>query len=279
MLAVIAGFNALGRIFWASLSDWLGRRAVFMLFFAVQALLFAAIPSLAAGGHWPLFQVAVVLIFTMYGGGFATIPAFTTGANGQFNFQAVTGGAYTVRVTATNFTPFASNVTVAGNQTTQVGASLVPVGTTGVSFTLTWGATPSDLDAHLTTPQGTHIYYANAGNCAVACLDADATSGFGPETITIGQQTAGDYFFHVHNYTNCTGNGLALASSGATVRVYFNGVLQQTLTVPNLPGVDWGVFRLNGTTITPVNSMAATAPSGVQCSSGGGGAGAGKRVR
>lgn len=91
MLSVIAGFNAFGRIFWSTLSDYVGRRAVFLLFFAVQAGLFAAIPTLAAGGHWGLFQVAVVVIFTMYGGGFATTPAFLADMFGARNVGAVHG--------------------------------------------------------------------------------------------------------------------------------------------------------------------------------------------
>ena len=91
MLSVIAGFNAFGRIFWATLSDWIGRRAVFMLFFAVQAVLFAAIPGMGAAGQWGLFQVAVVVIFTMYGGGFATIPAFLADMFGARNVGAVHG--------------------------------------------------------------------------------------------------------------------------------------------------------------------------------------------
>ncbi len=91
MLSVIAGFNAFGRLFWATLSDWLGRRVVFMLFFAVQAALFAAIPGMGAAGQWGLFQVAVVVIFTMYGGGFATIPAFLADMFGARNVGAVHG--------------------------------------------------------------------------------------------------------------------------------------------------------------------------------------------
>ena len=91
MLSVIAGFNAFGRIFWSTLSDYLGRRAVFLLFFAAQAGLFAAIPALGAGGHWGLFQVAVVVIFTMYGGGFATVPAFLADMFGARNVGAVHG--------------------------------------------------------------------------------------------------------------------------------------------------------------------------------------------
>jgi len=91
MLSVIAGFNAFGRIFWSTLSDWLGRRTVFLLFFAVQVGLFAAIPALGAGGHWGLFQIAVVVIFTMYGGGFAIIPAFLADMFGARNVGAVHG--------------------------------------------------------------------------------------------------------------------------------------------------------------------------------------------
>lgn len=91
MLSVIAGFNAAGRIFWASLSDYLGRRTVFAIFFAAQAGLFALIPTLAQGGQWGVFQVAAVVIFTMYGGGFATIPAFLADLFGARNVGAVHG--------------------------------------------------------------------------------------------------------------------------------------------------------------------------------------------
>lgn len=91
MVSIIAGFNAFGRIFWSSLSDRIGRKTVFMIFFAVQAGLFAAIPMLAHSGQWSLFQAAVVVIFTMYGGGFATIPAFLADLFGARNVGAVHG--------------------------------------------------------------------------------------------------------------------------------------------------------------------------------------------
>jgi MFS family permease len=91
MVSVIAGFNAFGRIFWASLSDRIGRRAVFSLFFAAQAGLFLLIPALAEAGSWGLFQVAAVVIFSMYGGGFATIPAFLADMFGARNVGAVHG--------------------------------------------------------------------------------------------------------------------------------------------------------------------------------------------
>jgi MFS family permease len=94
-LGVIAVCNALGRLGWASLSDWIGRRTVFLLFFAAQMALFAAIPAIARAGAWPLFQVATLLIFSMYGGGFATIPAFLADLFGARNVGAVHGAILT----------------------------------------------------------------------------------------------------------------------------------------------------------------------------------------
>ncbi|MCB9749473.1 MAG: OFA family MFS transporter [Myxococcales bacterium] len=91
MLSVIGGFNAGGRFFWATISDYIGRRAVFLIFFAAQALLFVLIPQFGASGSWLLFQIAVVTIFSMYGGGFATIPAFLADLFGARNVGAVHG--------------------------------------------------------------------------------------------------------------------------------------------------------------------------------------------
>lgn len=118
MVSVIAGFNAFGRIFWASLSDRIGRRAVFSIFFAVQAALFVAIPQLAAGGQWQLFQLAVVVIFTMYGGGFATIPAFLADMFGARNVGAVHG----VILTAWSAAGVAGPILITSIRESQLGA-------------------------------------------------------------------------------------------------------------------------------------------------------------
>jgi hypothetical protein len=88
---VIALCNAAGRLGWASLSDAVGRRTVFLAFFTVQAALFACIPWFARSGAWGAFQVATLVIFTMYGGGFATIPAFLADLYGARNVGAVHG--------------------------------------------------------------------------------------------------------------------------------------------------------------------------------------------
>jgi MFS family permease len=90
-LGVIALCNAAGRLGWAALSDVIGRRTVFLVFFAVQAVLFATIPWMARAGAWGTFQIAALVIFSMYGGGFATIPAFLADLYGARNVGAVHG--------------------------------------------------------------------------------------------------------------------------------------------------------------------------------------------
>lgn len=67
--------NMGGRFFWASLSDRIGRKTTYSIFFILGVVLYASIPSLARVGVAP-FVIAYFVILTMYGGGFATVPAY-----------------------------------------------------------------------------------------------------------------------------------------------------------------------------------------------------------
>jgi MFS family permease len=84
-------FNILGRFFWASLSDRIGRRATYSVFFVLGALLYAAVPSVAHAGSVALFAAAFGVILSMYGGGFATIPAYLADTFGAGNVGAIHG--------------------------------------------------------------------------------------------------------------------------------------------------------------------------------------------
>jgi MFS family permease len=95
VVSFISLFNAGGRFFWASLSDYIGRRNTYIIFFLVQAGLFVLIPALATRGDWVAFQAALFVIFTMYGGGFATIPAFLADMFGPENVGAIHGALLT----------------------------------------------------------------------------------------------------------------------------------------------------------------------------------------
>ena len=95
IVSLISIFNASGRFVWASASDYLGRRNTYSVFFAAQFLLFLAIPRFAAQGQWALFEISLFAIFTMYGGGFATIPAFLADIFGPLNVGAIHGAVLT----------------------------------------------------------------------------------------------------------------------------------------------------------------------------------------
>jgi MFS family permease len=80
---MISVFNMIGRFFWASTSDYIGRRNTYWIFFALGIVLYLSIPFVAQSVSvmpsvvWLVyFYCATMIIFTMYGGGFATIPAY-----------------------------------------------------------------------------------------------------------------------------------------------------------------------------------------------------------
>jgi MFS family permease len=95
VVAVISLFNASGRLLWSSASDVIGRRRTYLLFFGVQTLLFLLIPRFAQAGAWWPFLVCLLTVFTMYGGGFATIPAFLADLFGTRNVGAIHGALLT----------------------------------------------------------------------------------------------------------------------------------------------------------------------------------------
>jgi MFS family permease len=95
VVSIMSLFNAGGRFMWASSSDYIGRRNTYTLFFVVQVMLFLLMPPLASNGQWWLFQAALYIVLTMYGGGFATIPAFLADIFGPQNVGAIHGAVLT----------------------------------------------------------------------------------------------------------------------------------------------------------------------------------------
>ena len=95
VVSLISLFNAGGRFFWASFSDYIGRRNTYIVFFVVQVILFLSIPGFAAGREWLFFESSLFVVFTMYGGGFATVPAFLADIFGVDNVGAIHGSLLT----------------------------------------------------------------------------------------------------------------------------------------------------------------------------------------
>jgi MFS family permease len=88
-------FNLIGRFVWASSSDFLGRRNTYSTFFAVQVILFLLITGVAGRGEWLYFKASLFMVVSMYGGGFATIPAFLADIFGPDHVGAIHGAVLT----------------------------------------------------------------------------------------------------------------------------------------------------------------------------------------
>ena len=91
LVGLISLFNSLGRIFWASASDYLGRKNTYFIFFAAGAVLYALLPTWGHLGLAPMFVASVCIILTMYGGGFATVPAYLADIFGTQMVGAIHG--------------------------------------------------------------------------------------------------------------------------------------------------------------------------------------------
>jgi MFS family permease len=93
-------FNILGRIGWASCSDFLGRKMTYIIFFALGFTLYVASPWAGGIGSVALFVAIFCVILTMYGGGFATIPAYLADMFGTQHVGAIHGRLLTAWATA-----------------------------------------------------------------------------------------------------------------------------------------------------------------------------------
>jgi MFS family permease len=99
-VGLLSLFNIAGRFFWASASDRLGRKNTYFVFFALGIALYAATPTLAHAGQKGLFVAALCVILSMYGGGFATVPAYLADIFGTRFVGAIHGRLLTAWSTA-----------------------------------------------------------------------------------------------------------------------------------------------------------------------------------
>ena len=113
-VVMISVFNMIGRFIWASTSDYIGRRNTYWIFFALGILLYCSIPytaqqvSVNPVAVWLVyFYAATMIIFTMYGGGFATIPAYLADIFGTKYVGGIHGRLLTAWSTAGVLGPLA----------------------------------------------------------------------------------------------------------------------------------------------------------------------------
>jgi hypothetical protein len=116
-------------------------------------------------------------------------------ALGLTGSSAVTAQALITGVAGMSDLSYTETVEIFDSRVTQRTLAVArPVGPGKLRMVLTWGETPRDLDSHLDTPTGCHVFYGQK-RCpdGSASLDADVTDGFGPETINVHTLRPGLY--------------------------------------------------------------------------------------
>ncbi|MBF0720556.1 OFA family MFS transporter [Staphylococcus sciuri] len=105
MVGIIGVFNGLGRLIWASISDFIGRTNVYTIFFVIQIALFLWLPIVDSP---MLFQIILFIIISCYGGGFSSIPAYIGDIFGTKQLGAIHGYILTAWAAAGLVGPFIS---------------------------------------------------------------------------------------------------------------------------------------------------------------------------
>ncbi len=90
-VSLLSFFNMVGRFFWSSASDKIERKNTYAIFFLLGALLYMLIPTFGAMGSSSLFIITFCIIISMYGGGFATVPAYLKDMFGVLQVGAIHG--------------------------------------------------------------------------------------------------------------------------------------------------------------------------------------------
>jgi MFS family permease len=92
-VGLLSIFNMAGRFFWASTSDFIGRKGTYFIFFTIGAILYFFLPFTRQDrlNSVPLFVGIAAVVISMYGGGFATIPAYLKDLFGGYNVSAIHG--------------------------------------------------------------------------------------------------------------------------------------------------------------------------------------------
>lgn len=144
------------------------------------------------------------------------------------------------------------------------------LGEGALRFVINWGASPSDLDSHLNTPeiegQVFHIYYSDQGSATeapYAALDHDVVTGYGPETMTIYQMFPGTYQYYIYNFSGSPD----MTTSNAVIQIYNQTGLIQTMQIPTTgTGRYWYVCDVNGSNgqLTYKNVIQETAPGNLK---------------
>jgi len=187
----------------------------------------------------------------------------TSSASGQntvdFPAGTVSQGALSLTPSASGYLPYVEklvrfNALSNSSQTVRIFLNPKNNPVTGNMFRviLSWSDEPRDLDLHVYTSDGRHVFYGSKSASNIN-LDVDVTNGRGPETMTIEKIESGvTYYFYVHHYSGSS----SLPLSQASLRII--GIPGLTsLQVPQLSvqGIYWRCFSYRNGTFTVKNDV------------------------
>ena len=171
--------------------------------------------------------------------------------NGSFSLSGFPEGEQTFEISAPNYITYQFK---SRSEKDPIRVCLSPEISDGqLRFVLSWKRTPNDLDAHLDGPLSEemdfHVCYANRQSVSpsIVKVEAAASEGFGPETITVKKPQPGSYLFYVHDFSDQRDASTPLlAQSGARVDVYFGNQLLETIRPDvQLKGNLWNVCMVS----------------------------------
>jgi hypothetical protein len=149
-----------------------------------------------------------------------TLSVVTT-STGNFAIERAPTGSQTLQASAVSYITKGLEVAVIEGDNPEIALALAPE----ILIHLTWGADPTDLDAHLSGPTcGTterfHAAFFDPAPVLYAGLDIDDGDSSGPENVTIrqldGSWVGGEYNYWVHNWSDSPDFGV----SNATVTIF-----------------------------------------------------------
>jgi MFS family permease len=181
-VGLLSLFNMAGRFVWSSLSDRFGRRPTYFAFFTLGPLLYLAIPFAGKLANIPLFVGSCALILTMYGGGFATIPAYLADLFGTQNVGAIHGRL----LTAWSAAGVAGPVLVNWIRQAQLDAGLTGTDVYGLSMRLMVGLLLAGFVSNLLVRPVATKYFQPATEGGVASIGTAGGGTGGPRSGRTG---------------------------------------------------------------------------------------------
>jgi len=184
--------------------------------------------------------------------------------DGAYVFNNIATGTYTMQMSINGYiTGYGDINVVEGNPGTTQNFVLSPELTASqeMRLILTWDADPKDLDSYLRGTRddnSTYRLFYNAPDITgEASLDTDEQQGFGPETITVINISAGKYVYY-HNKFSAAGD---LNASGASVQIIRKGLPVQVIDINTTgSGNYWEVFRIDNNVTTIINKIVSGEP-------------------